>query len=47
MEMMERDYIQHSKRFAILENSNDSEDINRAWKDIEENMESSANASLG
>jgi hypothetical protein len=43
---MEQVYIQHSKRFAILENSNVNEDINRAWEGIEENMKISANEVL-
>jgi hypothetical protein len=47
MEVREQDYIQHSKKIAILENPNDSEDTNRAWKDIGENMKISANKDLG
>jgi hypothetical protein len=31
-----------SNRFAALENSNDSEDINRAWENIKENIKTSA-----
>ena len=33
--------------FAALENLNVSEDINRAWKNIKENIKTSAKASLG
>jgi hypothetical protein len=47
MEVREQYYIQHSNRFAILENSNDSEDINRVLEDIEENMKVSAKEGLG
>jgi hypothetical protein len=32
MEVREQDYIQHLNRFAILEKSNDIEDINSANK---------------
>ena len=34
-------------RFAALENLNDSEDINRVWKNIKENIKASAKDSLG
>ena len=34
-------------RFAALENAGDSEDINRAWEDIKENIKTSAKESLG
>jgi len=33
--------IKNSNRFAALENLSDSEDINRAWDKIEENMKTS------
>ena len=36
-----------SKRFAALENLNDSRDINRAWENIKENMKLSAKDTLG
>jgi hypothetical protein len=36
-----------SNRFAALENLNASEDINRAWEDIKENIKISAQESLG
>jgi hypothetical protein len=34
-------------RFAALENLNDSEDINRAWENIKENIKTSAKGSPG
>jgi hypothetical protein len=36
-----------SNRFAALENLNVSEDINRAWENIKENIQISAQESLG
>jgi hypothetical protein len=39
--------IKISNRFTSLENLNDSKDINRAWKNIKENIKSSAKDSLG
>jgi len=36
-----------SNRFAALENLSDSEDINRAWENIKENIKTSAIESLG
>jgi len=39
--------IKMSNRFAALENLNDSEDINRAWENIKENIKTSAKGSLG
>ena len=36
-----------SNRFAALENLSDSEDINRAWENIKENIKTSAKESLG
>ena len=35
-----------SNRFAVLENLSDSENINRAWENIKENIKSSAKDSL-
>ena len=35
-----------SKRFAPLENLNDSEDIKRAWKNIKENIKTSVKEGL-
>ena len=34
--------IKISNRFAALENLSDSEDINRAWENIKENIKTSA-----
>ena len=39
--------IKISDRFAALENLGDSEDINRTWKNIKENIKISAKESLG
>jgi len=39
--------IEISKRFAALENLNDSEGINRAWENIKENNKTSTKESLG
>jgi len=39
--------IKISEWFAALENLNDSEDINRAWENIKQNIISSAKDSLG
>ena len=39
--------IKTSKRFAALENLNDSEDISRAWDIIKDNNKTSAEQSLG
>ena len=36
-----------TNRFAALENLRDSEDINRAWENIKENIKTSAKESLG
>ena len=36
-----------TNRFAALENLSDSEDINRVWKYIKENIKTSAKDSLG
>ena len=33
--------------FTALENLSDNEDINRAWENIKENIETSAKESLG
>jgi hypothetical protein len=38
--------IKISNRFAALENLSDSEDINRAWENIKENVRTTANKSL-
>jgi hypothetical protein len=39
--------IKIPNKFAFLENLNDSEDINRAWENIKENIITSAKESLG
>jgi hypothetical protein len=39
--------VKISKTVAALENLNDSEDTNRAWKNIKENITTSAKESLG
>jgi len=36
-----------TNRFAALENLSDGEDINRAWRNIKENVKTSAKESLG
>ena len=36
-----------TNRFAALENLSDSEDINRAWENIQENIKTSAKKTLG
>jgi len=39
--------VKISKSFAALENLNDSEDINRAWENIKENIKTPVKKSLG
>jgi len=39
--------IEITNRFAALENLSDSEDINRAWEIIQENIKTSTKESLG
>jgi len=39
--------IKISNRFAALQNSNDSKDINRAWENVEDNSKTSVKESLG
>ena len=39
--------IEITNRFAALQNLNDSENINSAWENIKENIETSAKESLG
>jgi hypothetical protein len=36
-----------SNRFVVLENLNDSEDVNSAWENIKENIKTLAKKSLG
>jgi hypothetical protein len=46
-EVRKQHQINISIRFAALENLNDNNDINRAWKNIKENVKISAKDSLG
>jgi hypothetical protein len=39
--------LRSQNRFAALENLNDSKNINRAWQNIKENIQTSAKESLG
>ena len=39
--------IDITNRFAVLENFNDDEDVNRTWEHIKENIQTSAKESLG
>ena len=39
--------MKFSNRFLVLENLNDSGDINLAWKNIQQNIQTSAKDSLG
>jgi hypothetical protein len=39
--------IEISNRFAALENFSDSEDINRTWENIKQNIKTSVKRSLG
>jgi len=39
--------IEITNRFAALENLNNDEDVNRTWKNIKENIQTSAKESLG
>jgi len=47
LEVRKEYQIEISKKFAALENLNDSEDINRAWENIKENSETSVKEFLG
>jgi hypothetical protein len=46
LEVRKQYQIKISNQFAALENLNDSEDINRAWENVEENIKSSFQESL-
>jgi len=46
-EVREQYQIEITNRFAALENLNDDKDINWAWKNIKENIQTSAKESLG
>ena len=47
LEVRKQYQIEISKRFAVLENLSDSEDINRVWENIIDNIKASAKESLG
>jgi hypothetical protein len=47
LEVTKQYQIELSNRFTALENLSDSEDKNRAWENIKENIKTSANESLG
>ena len=47
LEVTKQCHIEITKRFAALENLNDGEDINRAWKNIKENNKTLAKEILG
>jgi hypothetical protein len=47
LEVRKQYQIKISNRYAALENLSDSEDINRAWENITENIKTSATKSLG
>ena len=47
LEVRKHYQIEVSNRFAVLENLCGSEDINRAWENIKENIKTSAKDSLG
>jgi len=46
LEVRKQYQIKISKRFAASENLSDSEDINRAWEKVKENIKISAKGSL-
>jgi hypothetical protein len=47
LDVRKQNQIEISNRFVALENLSDSEDINRAWENIQENNKPSAKESLG
>ena len=47
MEVSKQFQTEISNRFAALEDLNDSEDINRAWENIKENIKISAKETVG
>jgi len=47
LEVRKEYQIEISNRFTALENVSDSEDINMAWENIKENIETSGEDSLG
>jgi len=46
LEVKEKYQIEITNRFAALENLNVEEDVNRTWKNIKENIKSSAKQRL-
>jgi hypothetical protein len=46
-EVREQYQIEFTNRYAVLENLNDDEDVNRTWENIKENIQTSAKESLG
>jgi len=47
VEVRKEYHIEITNRFAAFENLSDDEDINKAWRNIEENIKTSAKDSLG
>ena len=47
LEVRKQYQVKISNRFAAVENLNDSEDINKAWENIQENIITSGKESLG
>ena len=47
LEVREQYQVKISNRITVLENLNDSEDKNRAWENIKDNIKTSAEDSLG
>ena len=47
LEVMKQYQIEITNKFAALENLSDSADINSAWKNIKENVRTSAKDRLG
>jgi hypothetical protein len=47
LEVRKRYEIEITNRFAALENLSDDQDINRTWKNIKENIKTSAKGSIG
>jgi len=46
LEVRKQYQIENANRSAVLENLSDSEDINRAWENIKENIKTTAEGSL-
>jgi benzoyl-CoA reductase/2-hydroxyglutaryl-CoA dehydratase subunit BcrC/BadD/HgdB len=47
LELRKQYQIKISNRFAALENLSDSEDVNRGWENVQENIKTSGKESLG